>query len=73
MATVRQYSIEDIRDEVRALVARGLINRHSRIYSLCQFFGDRAWSEVERLLEENDYFLRDGVVDLIGCEAWISD
>lgn len=73
MATVRQYSLESVREEVQALVARGLVGRHSRIYSLCRFFDYRAWLRVERLLEEHDYLLRDGVVDLIGPETWLND
>jgi hypothetical protein len=73
MPTVRQYSIADIQDEARALVARGAMGRQQRIYELSKYFGDREWSNVERLLETHDYLLRDHIIDLVGKESWISD
>jgi Domain of unknown function (DUF4327) len=73
MPTVRQYSINDIQDETRALVARGLIGRQQRIFELSKYFDDRRWKNVEQLLEANDYLLRDHVIDLVGKEFWIGD
>jgi hypothetical protein len=73
MPTLQKYSIVDIQDEVRALVARGSVGRQHRIYELSKYFDDRQWHDVERLLEENDFLLRDRVIELAGKEAWISD
>ncbi|MGB8701117.1 MAG: DUF4327 family protein [Thermosynechococcaceae cyanobacterium] len=73
MPTLHQYSIADIQDEVRALIARGSVGRHQRIYELSKYFSDREWQNVERLLEANDYFLRDHVIDLAGKESWNND
>ncbi|NJN29287.1 MAG: DUF4327 family protein [Synechococcales cyanobacterium RM1_1_8] len=73
MTQVRQYSIHDFQDEVRALATRGVIGRQSRIYSLCRFFDHRDWPQVEKLLESSEYLLRDNVIDLIGQETWLND
>jgi hypothetical protein len=73
MPAVRQCSIHDIQDEVRALVDRGSISRQNYIYELCRHFSPREWQEIEPVLEEHDYLLRDHVIDLIGKESWLSD
>jgi hypothetical protein len=73
MPTVRQYSIQDVQDDVRALVSKGLVGRKQHIYELCRHFGDRKWHSVEQVLNTHDYLLRDCVIDLIGKEAWSSD
>jgi len=73
MSAIREYAICDVKDEVKALVAQGRVSRHHRIYSLCSFFCSRDWLEIERILEANDFLLRDTVLELIGREVWIND
>ncbi|WP_404785781.1 DUF4327 family protein [Altericista sp. CCNU0014] len=73
MNILRQYTITDLQEEVRALVSRGLVNRQQRIYELSRHFSDRQWHNVEQLLTENNFLLRDRVIELAGKEAWISD
>ncbi len=73
MPTIQQYSIADIQDEVRALVARGSVGRQQRIYELSKYFNDRQWEDVERLLTANNFLLRDRVIELAGKESWIND
>jgi hypothetical protein len=73
MRTMYQYSITDIQDEVRDLIARGLVGRQQRIYELRRYFGDREWQSLERLLEADDYLLRDHIIDLVGKESWKND
>ncbi len=73
MPKVRQYSIHDVQDEVRALIDRGTVGRQYRIYELGKFFSDREWQTVEQLLEAHDYLLRDHVIDLVGQESWLND
>lgn len=73
MAVLERYCISDFQDEVRALVARGSIERQQRIYELKKFFGDRQWPEVEHLLNEHDYLLRGRIIDLVGAECWTND
>jgi hypothetical protein len=73
MPTVRPYSITDLKDEVRALVARGSVHRQYRIYELSNHFSDRKWHNLEQLLVEHEYLLRDRVIDLIGKESWLND
>lgn len=73
MSKLRQYSICDLQDEVRALVLRGAIGRKNRIYELSRHFSERDWPRVERLLELNEFLLRDSVIDLVGVESWVND
>lgn len=73
MSKVRQYALCDVKDEVIALVAKGLVGRQNRIYSLCTFFSYRDWLHVERILEAHDFLLRDPVIELIGKEVWAND
>jgi hypothetical protein len=69
----RQYSIHSIQDEVRALVDKGFVGRKAQIYALSRYFGDREWKEVQRVLDLDNYLLRDSVCDLIGKESWMND
>jgi uncharacterized protein YqgQ len=73
MSIVRQYDLCEVKDEVKALVAKGLIARHHYIYSIYRFFNHRDWLNIERILEAHDYLLRDSVVDLLGQEVWAND
>ncbi|WP_310488655.1 DUF4327 family protein [Chamaesiphon sp. VAR_69_metabat_338] len=73
MAVLERYCLSDLQDEVRALVARGSVDRQQRIYELKKFFGDRQWQEIEHLVNEYDYVLRGRVIDLIGEESWTND
>jgi hypothetical protein len=73
MRTIHQYSITDLRDEVRDLIARGSVGRQQRIYELRKHFGDREWQNIERLLDEYDYLLRGHIIDLVGKESWTND
>jgi Domain of unknown function (DUF4327) len=73
MAVLERYCISDFQDEVRALVARGSIDRQQRIYELKRYFGDLQWPEVEHLLNEYDYLLRGRIIDLVGAESWTND
>ncbi|MCM1984300.1 DUF4327 family protein [Lyngbya confervoides] len=73
MPKVRQRTIDEIQDEVRALVMRGRVGRQQRIYELSRHFSIRDWPKVERLLADHDYLLRDAVIDLVGHEVWLND
>ncbi|MBE9031674.1 DUF4327 family protein [filamentous cyanobacterium LEGE 11480] len=73
MLKLTEYSIPAIQDEVQALVTKGLINRKNHIYDLAKHFGYNQWQEIERLLEFNDYLLRDNISELLGQEVWMND
>jgi Domain of unknown function (DUF4327) len=73
VVVLERYCLSDLQDEVRALVARGSVDRQQRIYELKRFFGDRQWPEIEHLVNEYDYVLRGRVIDLIGEESWTND
>ena len=42
------YTFDFIRDEIRALVEKGVLSRHQPIYSLAQFIPAREWMGVEK-------------------------
>lgn len=67
------YSITEIKDEVRQMVEKGIITRHQPIYVLCEFLPAREWLSVEYELERCDYLLRDRIGDLISTERWSND
>lgn len=67
------YSLAIIKDEVRQLVEKGIINRNQPLYVLCQYLPAREWLGFECELERFDYFLRDRVGDLLSTEKWDSD
>lgn len=67
------YSLDFLRDEVRALLAKGSISRHQPIYVLANYLPPREWLVVERELAERDYLLRDRIADLLPEEKWDED
>jgi Domain of unknown function (DUF4327) len=73
MLVIERYSLADFQDEVRALVARGVLVRQQRIYELRGYFDDRAWQSVEQLLSLHEYLLKDYITDLVGKECWNND
>ncbi|MEL6352638.1 MAG: DUF4327 family protein [Cyanobacteria bacterium J06627_28] len=73
LKTFRQYSIQVIQDEARALVIRGFLGKKTQIHSLSRYFDPEDWQSVERVLEANEFLLRDSVCDLIGKEVWSND
>ncbi|NEO32182.1 MAG: DUF4327 family protein [Symploca sp. SIO3C6] len=73
MITSVKYSIDVIKDEARQLVNKGAVSRHQPIYTLCQYIPAREWICVECELEENEFLLRDRIVDLLGREDWEDD
>ena len=72
VATV-DYSIDEIKEEARRLVERGIIDRQQPICILCEFIPPREWVCVEWELEKNDYLLRDHICDLLSKEEWQED
>lgn len=73
MNTAVKYDIGVIREEARQLVKKGLINRQEPIYALCKYIPVRDWVCVEFELENNEFLLRDRIIDLLGCEEWTED
>ncbi|MGD1896557.1 MAG: DUF4327 family protein [Phormidesmis sp.] len=73
LQTRQRYSIQVIREEVQALVAKGALSKRVQLYTLSRYFDEQDWREIERLLELNDYLLRDSVCDLLGQESWLND
>ena len=73
MKTTVKYDLEVLREEARQLVKKGKIQRNEPIYALCKFIPGRDWICVELELEENDFLLRDRIIDLLGSEEWDSD
>lgn len=73
MKTTVKYDLEVLREEARQLVKKGKIKRNEPIYALCKFIPGRDWVCAELELEENDFLLRDKIIDLLGNEEWDSD
>jgi Domain of unknown function (DUF4327) len=73
MLPTLHYSIEAIRDEARHLVETGSLTRTQPIHTLCRFFADREWGNVEHELEANQFLLRDRISDLFSQEDWTND
>jgi len=73
MDTAVKYDLEVIKEEARQLIDKGLVRRNQPIYALCQYIPGRDWVCVELELEENDFLLRDKIIDLLGREDWDED
>ncbi|PAX56140.1 DUF4327 family protein [Brunnivagina elsteri] len=73
MNTTVKYDLEFLREEARQLVKQGKVQRNEPIYTLCKFIPGREWVCVEIELEENDFLLRDKIIDLLGNEDWNED
>ncbi|AFY34291.1 DUF4327 family protein [Calothrix sp. PCC 7507] len=73
MDTAVQYDIEVIKEEVRQLLKKGLVSRQQPIYSLFKYIGERDWAFFELELENNEFLLRDRIIDLLGSEDWDQD
>lgn len=73
MYTTVKYDIEVLKEEARQLVRKGLLDRHEPIYALCKYIPGREWVCIELELEQNDYLLRDKILDLLGNEEWSED
>lgn len=70
MITIQIYSIEQIKQQARQLVKKGLLSRQQPIYALCNFIPAQQWKTIELELELNEYLLRDHIIDLIQPEEW---
>jgi uncharacterized protein YqgQ len=73
MDTAVKYDIEIIKEEARQLVKKGLISRQMPIYALCKYIPERDWGFFEIELENNEFLLRDRIIDLLGSEHWEED
>ena len=73
MKTSVEYDINTIKSEARQLVKKGLIDRQQPIYALCNYIPNREWVCVELELEENEFLLRDRIIDLLSRENWWED
>ncbi len=67
------YSLDMLRDEVRALVDKGAVTRQQPIYALCRYIPGREWECFEIELEENEFLQRDHIADLLSHENWKED
>jgi len=68
-----RYSIDVLKEEARHLIECGSLSLHQPLYTLCQYIPGREWICVEGELEDNDYLLRDPIIDLIGDMTWDND
>ncbi|MDZ8052037.1 MAG: DUF4327 family protein [Aulosira sp. ZfuVER01] len=73
MQTSVRYDLEVLKEEARQLVDKGAVKRNDPIYTLCKFIPGRDWVCVEFELEENEFLLRDKIIDLLTNEEWNED
>ena len=73
MKTNVKYNLEVLKEEARQLVQKRKVQRNEPIYTLCKFIPGRDWVCIELELEENDFLLRDKIIDLLGNEEWDND
>jgi hypothetical protein len=73
MKTSVKYDLEVLKEEVRQLVNKGVVKGNEPIYTLCKFIPGRDWICVELELEENEFLLRDKIIDLLANEQWNED
>lgn len=69
----QHYTIDMLRDEAQQLVESGMVSRQQPIFTLCGYIAAREWPLIEAELEQNDYFLRDCIGDLLNHEVWSND
>ncbi|MEL6555128.1 MAG: DUF4327 family protein [Cyanobacteria bacterium J06621_11] len=67
------YTLDVLRDEARALVDRGCLTRQQPICMLCRYISDGKWKCFEVALAENEFLLRDRIIDLLSEERWEED
>ena len=67
------YTIGAIKEDVRHLVECGSLDRNQHLHTLCRFYPDREWCQIERELEFNQFLLRDRICDLVSQECWARD
>jgi hypothetical protein len=73
MLKLQEYTLQDVQGEVQALIMRGAVGYQNHLYDLVEFFGYGEWRQIQRLLESNEYLLRDNIIDLVGRECWAND
>lgn len=67
------YNLDMLRDEARALIDKHMVDRQQPIHALCRFIPEEGWQCMELALAENEFLLRDRIIDLIGDEVWKED
>lgn len=67
------YNLDMLRDEARALVDQHVVDRQQPIHALCRFVPEEGWQCIEVALEEEEFLLRDRIIDLLANENWEDD
>lgn len=67
------YNLDMLRDEARELVRQGRVDRQEPIYALCRYISDREWKCIEINLADNEFLMRDHIIDLLNRERWEED
>ncbi|EDX86951.1 hypothetical protein S7335_4658 [Synechococcus sp. PCC 7335] len=76
MATSLQrkvYTLDMLRDETRALVYRRVVDRQQPIYGLSHHIPDHRWECFKLELANNEFLLRDRIIDLLSQDRWEED
>ncbi len=68
-----RYTLEVLREEALTLVRKGILHPSQPIFTLCESLPPREWVEIERVLEEGEFLLRDRLGDLLAQMDWYND
>ncbi|MGC1216751.1 MAG: DUF4327 family protein [Phormidesmis sp.] len=69
----RVYTLDMLRDTARALVDKHVVDRQQLIHVLCRFVSKSGWKCIEFELEEDEFLMRDRIIDLLAKETWEED
>ena len=69
----KRYTLDALRDEATALVHQHKVNRQQPIYTLCHLLPTGEWVCFEKVLKENEFLMRDPIIDLLSQESWEED
>ncbi|MGB3668495.1 MAG: DUF4327 family protein [Phormidesmis sp.] len=70
---LRVYTLNMLRDTARALVDKHVVDRQQLIHVLCRFVSKSGWKRIEVELEEDEFLMRDRIIDLLAKETWEED
>ncbi|NJM98969.1 MAG: DUF4327 family protein [Phormidesmis sp. RL_2_1] len=67
------YTLDMLRNEARELIDEGCVNCQQPIYTLCRYIPEREWECIKLNLEDNEFLMRDRIIDLLSHERWDED
>jgi len=73
MLPLAPLSLNTIKEKAKQLVEKRIISPQQQIYCLCQYIPACEWLELQKILELNEFLIRDRIIDLLAQEKWFHD